>query len=137
LVNIDNIKEVINKKGIHLTVIFEFASTSFAHVTDDVDHVTIVMGDNRVDHTIPDTRITLSNNKLLTIHGIVIYDYIIMDFVNVDQVKFERVRYDVNEWGTNYQTVDRPIQMMISQDDGLEGHYDGVYGRYRPVRRIN
>jgi hypothetical protein len=139
---IDEIKEVLNKKGIHLTVIFEFVSTSFPCITNDINHVTIKMGDHELDDDVAElnplyAKIELSNNRLLEIKGMIVYDYIIMDFVNVDQVKFERVRYDVNEWGINYQTVDRPIQMMISQDDGLEGHYDGVYGRYRPVRRIN
>jgi hypothetical protein len=87
-IDIDCIKEVVNAKNIHMIIKLPFPTIAFSHITDNIDHVTIVMSEFDRRCYSSDQEILFYNNKVLTIENIVIFGFCEMYFENVGQVKF-------------------------------------------------
>jgi hypothetical protein len=121
-IDIDSIKEIVNARGIHVIIKLPFPSTEFTQMTDGIDHVTIVM--EKIDSSwshyyTSDREITFTNNKTLTVDGILIDGSIEMNFKNVGRVKFINFRGTSIHRNGFRTTIDNPRRLMFDDFEGL------------------
>jgi hypothetical protein len=119
LFDIDTIKQTINDKEIYISIKFPFPFASFARITNNIDRVSIEMGDKDVEgYTLK--VLSFVNNDVLTIKGLRLVNNIItVDFTNVDCVMFDNVKLNEHHSAYSCHYIDYPVRIVFENLYGI------------------